>query len=90
MAVEPPREGMFRISAPEFGGTARAAGKDAGRQPAVSETRAAVEAIAIEVERIGEAQRFVAKLLAERPVKAQAEQVFQAPRSRRPVIMPVP
>ena len=50
----------------------------------------AVEAIAIEVERIGEAQRFVAKLLAERPVRALAEQVSHAPRSRRPVITPVP
>lgn len=42
------------------------------------------------VERIGEAQRFVAKLLAERPVREKAEQVSQAQRSRRAVITPIP
>jgi hypothetical protein len=58
--------------------------------PQLARLEQAVEAIAIEVERIGEAQRFSAKLLAERPVEAQAEPAAKPPRSRRPVITPVP
>jgi len=37
----------------------------------------AVETIAVETERIGEGQRFVTKLLAERPSQAQLEQKSQ-------------
>ena len=37
----------------------------------------AVDTIAIEMERIGEGQRFVTKLLAERPSQAQLEQKNQ-------------
>ena len=58
--------------------------------PQISRLEQAVEAIAIEVERISEAQRFSAKLLAERPVEPRAEQASRAPRSRRPVITPLP
>ena len=58
--------------------------------PQITRLELAVESIAIEVERIGEAQRFTAKLLAERPVKAQTESVSQPLRSRRPIITPLP
>jgi hypothetical protein len=58
--------------------------------PQFTRLEQAVEAIAIEVERIGEAQRFSAKLLAERPVEARAEPPSQPARARRPVITPVP
>lgn len=58
--------------------------------PQFARLELAVEAIAIEVERIGEAQRFSAKLLAERPVEAKAEQASPPLRSRRPVITPLP
>ena len=50
----------------------------------------AVESIAIEVERIGEAQRFSAKLLAERPVEPVSERVAGPRRAMRPVITPLP
>ena len=42
----------------------------------------AVETIAVEVERIAEAQRFSAKLLAERAREASAERALQEPVSR--------
>ena len=49
----------------------------------------ALDATAVEVERISEAQRFSAKLLAERPVEARMEP--EAPRrAKRPVITPLP
>jgi len=57
--------------------------------PQIARLEQAVEAIAIEVERISEAQRFSAKLLAERPVEAKTED--EAPRrAKRPVITPIP
>lgn len=72
------------------GGPVRKAnGNSLDGSPQINRLEQAVEAIAIEVERIGEAQRFSAKLLAERPVKAQADRPAP-PRSRRPVITPVP
>jgi HD superfamily phosphodiesterase len=60
--------------------------KDAARRPAMSEVtddrfarlEQAVEAIALEVERISEGQRFTTKLLADR---AQADQLRAAPSS---------
>lgn len=54
-----------------------------GRQPRVDDTgeslRQAVDAIAIEVERVSESQRFIAKLLANR-----ADAVSQATPQRNP------
>ena len=57
--------------------------------PQITRLEQAVESIAIEVERIGEAQRFSAKLLAERPVERVKEGVSPR-RIKRPVITPVP
>lgn len=58
--------------------------------PQITRLEQAVESIAIEVERIGEAQRFSAKLLAERPVESMSERVAGPRRAMRPVITPVP
>jgi hypothetical protein len=73
------------------GGSARRSnGTALDGDPQINRLERAVEAIAIEVERISEAQRFSAKLLAERPVEAKAEPAAKPSRSRRPVITPVP
>ena len=58
--------------------------------PQIARLEQAVEAIAIEVERISEAQRFSAKLLAERAVEPVSEQAASPGRARRPVITPLP
>ena len=58
--------------------------------PQISRLEHAVESIAIEVERIGEAQRFSAKLLAERPVEPVSERAAGPRRAMRPVITPLP
>jgi|GEM_PF-6068061 len=50
----------------------------------------AVESIAIEVERIGEAQRFSAKLLAAREIEAGAVSPREVPRPQRRVATPIP
>jgi len=50
----------------------------------------AVDSIAVEVERISEAQRFAAKLLAERPVEPVIERVADPSRSKRRVVTPLP
>ena len=50
----------------------------------------AVESIAIEVERIGEAQRFSAKLMAERPKDAVIERMPETMRPPRRVVTPIP
>ena len=71
-------------------GPARGPNKLLDDSPQFARLEQAVEAIAIEVERIGEAQRFSAKLLAERPVESEAAQPSRPPRSRRPIITPIP
>ncbi|CAN5519807.1 hypothetical protein BH09GEM1_BH09GEM1_24970 [soil metagenome] len=58
--------------------------------PQFARLEQAVEAVAIEVKRIGEAQRFSAKLLAERPVEPLNERAAGPRRAMRPVITPVP
>ena len=58
--------------------------------PQISRLELAVEAIALEVERIGEAQRFTAKLAAERPREPVIERLKDAPKSVRRVITPLP
>jgi multidrug efflux pump subunit AcrA (membrane-fusion protein) len=58
--------------------------------PQINRLEQAVEAIAIEVERISEAQRFSAKLLAERAVEPVSEQAATPRRAKRPVITPLP
>ncbi|CAN5519732.1 hypothetical protein BH09GEM1_BH09GEM1_24960 [soil metagenome] len=50
----------------------------------------AVESIAIEVERIGEAQRFSAKLMAERPQEPVIERIREAVKAPRRVVTPLP
>lgn len=49
-----------------------------------------VEAIAIEVERIGEAQRFSAKLMAERPQEPVIERLRESVKPPRRVVTPLP
>jgi hypothetical protein len=56
--------------------------------PQIARLEQAVEAIAIEVERISEAQRFSAKLLSERAVEPVSEPSPR--RAKRPVITPLP
>ncbi|MDQ2667727.1 MAG: hypothetical protein M3Z05_17185 [Gemmatimonadota bacterium] len=58
--------------------------------PQFARLEQAVEAIAIEVERISEAQRFSAKLLAGQPVEPVSERAAGPRRAMRPVITPVP
>lgn len=58
--------------------------------PQISRLELAVEAIALEVERIGEAQRFTAKLAAERPREPAIERVRETPKPARRVITPLP
>jgi hypothetical protein len=58
--------------------------------PQISRLELAVEAIALEVERIGEAQRFTAKLAAERPREPAIERLKDSPKSARRVITPLP
>jgi hypothetical protein len=50
----------------------------------------AVESIAIEVERISEAQRFSAKLLAERPKEPVIERIRESARAERRAVTPLP
>ena len=58
--------------------------------PQITRLELAVEAIAVEVERIGEAQRFTAKLAAERPRDPGIERFKDSPKSVRRVITPLP
>jgi len=58
--------------------------------PQISRLELAVESIALEVERIGEAQRFTARLAAERPREPAIERPKDAPKSVRRVITPLP
>ena len=58
--------------------------------PQISRLEQAVESIAIEVERIGEAQRFSAKLMAERPREPVIERIRDAAKAPRRVITPLP
>ena len=50
----------------------------------------AVESIAIEVERIGESQRFAAKLLAERKSEPLPDRAREPSRAQRRVVTPLP
>ena len=50
----------------------------------------AVESIAIEVERISEAQRFSAKLLAERPKDTVTERIRESVKAQKRVVTPLP
>ena len=50
----------------------------------------AVESIAIEVERIGEAQRFSAKLMAERPKEPVIERIRESVKAQKRVVTPLP
>ena len=56
----------------------------------LSRLEQAVESIAIEVERIGEAQRFSAKLLAGRDAEPRADNPWEAIRPQRRVVTPIP
>jgi hypothetical protein len=58
--------------------------------PQIARLEQAVESIAIEVERISEAQRFAAKLLAERAVEPVIERVADPSRIKRRVVTPLP
>jgi hypothetical protein len=51
---------------------------DLDSSPRLQRMEQAIEAIAVEVERIGEAQRFATKLLAERPVDADLNRIAPA------------
>ena len=73
------------------GGTLRKRRDEAlDENPQMTRLAQAVEAIAIKVERIGEAQRFSAKLLEERPVEPVSERAAGPRRAMRPVITPLP
>jgi hypothetical protein len=50
--------------------------------PRLDRLEQAVEAIAIEIERVAEGQRFVTKVLAERPVSVRAQAAAEAPLER--------
>ena len=50
----------------------------------------AVESIAIEVERISEAQRFSAKLMAERPKEPVIERIRESVKAQKRVVTPLP
>lgn len=56
----------------------------------LSRLEQAVESIAIEVERIGEAQRFSAKLLAGRETEPRADGLRETIRPQRRVVTPIP
>jgi hypothetical protein len=58
--------------------------------PQISRLEQAVESIAIEVERIGEAQRFSAKLMAERPKEPVIERIRESVKPQRRVVTPLP
>ena len=58
--------------------------------PQITRLEQAVEAIAIEVERIGEAQRFAAKLAIETPRGAAIERLRETPKPARRVVTPLP
>ncbi|MDQ2667728.1 MAG: hypothetical protein M3Z05_17190 [Gemmatimonadota bacterium] len=58
--------------------------------PQINRLEQAVESIAIEVERIGEAQRFSAKLMAERPKEPVIERIREPVRGQRRVVTPLP
>ena len=70
------------------GGKRREVSIDAN--PQITRLEQAVEAIAIEVERIGEAQRFSAKLAAGSPREPVIERVRETPKSARRVVTPLP
>jgi hypothetical protein len=57
--------------------------------PQITRLEQAVESIAIEVERIGEAQRFSAKLMSERSKEPVVERIRE-PKSQRRVVTPLP
>lgn len=58
--------------------------------PQISRLEQAVESIAIEVERIGEAQRFSAKLMSERSKEPIIERIREPVKSPRRVVTPLP
>ena len=58
--------------------------------PQISRLEQAVESIAIEVERIGEAQRFSAKLMAQRPKEPVIERIREPAKPQRRVVTPLP
>ena len=64
-------------------GGARAAVVDFDSSPRLQRIEQAIESIAIEVERIGEAQRFTTKLLSERAADPVANRIASAPSVRR-------
>jgi hypothetical protein len=64
-------------------GGARAAVVDFDSSPRLQRIEQAIESIAIEVERIGEAQRFTTKLLSDRAADPVANRIASAPASRR-------
>ena len=70
------------------GGKRRDVGIEAN--PQITRLEQAVEAIAIEVERIGEAQRFAAKLASEKPREPVIERLLDSPRPPRRVVTPLP
>jgi hypothetical protein len=82
---------LFGLGAERLAARRRALARDA--EPALADNRMqrleqAIDSIAVEVERIGEGQRFVTKLLAERGREpdrsSQAPQPDQVPASQRP------
>jgi hypothetical protein len=69
----------------------RAPGVDVDESPRLQRIEQAIESIAIEVERIGEAQRFTTKLLGERaadPVAARLPQAASIPRREPGTVTP--
>ena len=70
------------------GGKRRDASLEA--HPQITRLEQAVEAIAIEVERIGEAQRFAAKLAIEKPREPAIERLRESPKPARRVVTPLP
>jgi hypothetical protein len=63
-------------------GSARAAVVDFDSSPRLQRIEQAIESIAIEVERIGEAQRFTTKLLSDRAADPVANRIPSAPSAR--------
>ena len=58
--------------------------------PQINRLEQAVESIAIEVERISEAQRFSAKLMAERPNEPVIERIRESVKAQKRVVTPLP
>ena len=69
-------------------GGARAAVVDFDSSPRLQRIEQAIESIAIEVERIGEAQRFTTKLLADRAADPVTNRIASAPRREPGTITP--